>query len=64
MLTNNSLDGIALFNTALGLMNYSLNQGQQERQERIESKLDELLARIDNVRLDKRDSEHSTTIER
>ena len=59
MLTNNGLDEFALFNTTLGLMNYSLNQGQKERQEKTESKLDELLARIDHVRFDKCNSEHN-----
>lgn len=39
---------VALFNTSLGLSNMEKNTEQQERQKRIESKLDKILEMLDN----------------
>lgn len=39
----------------------ALNQGQKERQARIERKLDELITRFDTSRLYQSDSEHIAT---
>lgn len=52
---------ISLFNTLLGVTNMALNQGQKERQARIERKLDELITRFDTSRLYQSDSKHIAT---